>query len=161
MRKPNRRASVKPRPVHYLIQREFMMDAWKGFPTVFTYLTYDQQVELHRFYATTKDLNGEEAIAHRKEVSSKEPSLPNRAGKLYARVFRIAEIVQQYIESQPELKPKPVREKVRTRVASSKLNIRISALAKPEPDIDKLAALLLDVARDMAREQETQDREAA
>jgi hypothetical protein len=135
------------------------MDAWEGFSTVFTYLTYDQQVELHRFYATTKDFSDEEAVAYRKEVSAKEPSLPNRAGKLYARVSRIAELVQKYIESQPELKPKKAPKKVRTRVPSSKVNIRIKALARPEPDIDKLAQILLEVAKDMARDQ--QDKEAA
>lgn len=106
-------------------------------------------MELHAYFAPYKELTDKEAITHRRQVTYDHPSLPHRAGKLYARLHkqaladrdRLAKATTAPVTARPESNP-----------ARGKLTAR--SIARPEPDLRKLALLLLDVARDIQAEKQ-------
>jgi len=59
---------------------------WLHDPRVFALLEPDQQAEVHRYFQPAKDLTERQLVAHRRQVSTRDPSLPNRAGKHYIRM---------------------------------------------------------------------------
>jgi hypothetical protein len=134
----------------YVIQRDFLKDDWNEFRAIYAFLDYTDQLVLHEFYGPSKDWSDEEAIAHRKRVTKQQPSLPNRAGKLYAQIDRHAKDLQKRLAEQPT---QPAKVKIK-RLPQARGKIRVSSvIARPEPDLRKLAMVLLDVARDMEKEQ--------
>lgn len=76
--------------------------------------------------------------------------MPNRAGKLFGRVFTAAKVCE-YRLSHPRKTNEPA--KVRVPVGG-RGNIRIYAIARPEPDVEKLSRVLLEVARSIEAEGE-------
>jgi hypothetical protein len=95
-------------------------------------------------------LTDEEAIAHRQSLTKQYPSLPNRAGKLYAQVDLYARAKQKTMAKQLA---QPVKVKAE-RIPKSQRRIRVRALAHPEPNVRLLARALMSVARDMQAEQD-------
>jgi hypothetical protein len=130
----------------YLAQRVFIQDALRGFSDVFASLSYNDQLTLHTFYASNQDLTDDELIEHRTKITKQQPSLPQRAGKLFGQVFTAA-VRRERRLSRPKKQPAKVR------VPAGKGHIRIYPLAKPEPDIEGLSQVLLDVARSMEAEE--------
>lgn len=124
----------------YLADRAFLQDAWTNFPSAFTYLTYNEQSLLHRFFAFRSDYSDEEALQHRNHVSTPGSSLPNQAGKALRKFVRISRALAQ------NRVPKPIEQptRVRVRVPTASLNIRVRAIARPEVDVEVLAKALLD-----------------
>ena len=141
----------------YLSQRQFLVDVWKASPGLFSVLSYNQQLDLHGFYAPYRDLTDTEAITHRRQVTADHPSLPNSAGKLYVRFFTHVQQVQERLQQQP---PQLATSKAPT-PRTGRRNIQVRALARPEPDLQKVAKALLEVARDMQAEQDRKGERAA
>jgi hypothetical protein len=134
----------------YLIQREFLIDAWNHFRGVFSYFSYNEQMELHAYFAPYKELSANEATTHRKQVTHDHPSLPQRAGKIYARFY------EQVKVHQARLTQAPTAAAAKPQGRITKQNIRVRGIARPESDLHKLALALLETARQMqAEEQET------
>jgi hypothetical protein len=100
-------------------------------------LPYDDQLNIHGFYAPYLKLTDEQAIHHRRQVTADYSSLPHRASKTFKKVAAL-------------IRPDGTRAYMRRSSSKSKeRRVYISALARPEPDIDKLARVLLEVAREM------------
>jgi hypothetical protein len=100
-----------------------------------------------------------EAIEHRKTVTKKQPSLPNRAGKLCRRILGHVDFLYKQRE-QAEVKDKrgpkarsnvKVRTRVSTRTGGGKIYVR--AVARQEIDEEQLADALLDLALQMRAEE--------
>jgi len=140
----------------YVINRKFLQDAWEHFPSVFTRLSYNEQIELHNFYQPSKDWTDEEAINHRKLISQRQPSLPNRVGKHFVRIDQHAKALQDYLANRTA---QPVLVTATPSRAKGTRNIRVQGLARPEPDLMRLAVALLEVARDMQAEQDREEKQ--
>jgi hypothetical protein len=109
-------------------------------------LAYNQQLELHAFYQPSKNLTDDESSAHRQQISQEQPSLPNRAGKLFAEVERYTRAIRERMEQQP---PQDPAQRVRVPVGQTQRHIHVLPLARSEVDIVKLAGALLDLAEQM------------
>ena len=126
----------------YLVQRERLIKAFNIRPSLFTALSYNDQLDLHAFYALHQEWIDQDLLAHRAQVTKEHPSLPHRAGKLYARINRQ---LQNNRPHQP-LPPTGTSTSKRVKVPGSlrQSNIRIEGLAHPVPDYQKLAKALID-----------------
>ena len=135
----------------YLLQRTFLLDAWNHFPGVFSYFTYNEQLERHAYFAPSKELSDQEAIAHRQQVTHDHPSLPHRAGKLYARLHKQASAERDRLAHTPAT---PLITK--SKRTAGQRRIAVGAVARPEPDLRKLALALLGLAREFQAEERGQ-----
>lgn len=125
----------------YLSRRDFLVDAWKLFPSIYSALSYNQQMELHAFFQPTKELTDEEAIEHRRTITTQHPSLPSRTGKSFKLAEAQAKRLQQQLEHEsPQDPTKPVR----MPVPRGKQHITVYGLARPKVDVKELAEALLD-----------------
>ncbi|WP_314456177.1 hypothetical protein [uncultured Microbacterium sp.] len=84
----------------------------------------------------------DQAVAYRQAVTAKWPSLPQRAGKAYAEFTRV---IAQLEAAPPRAKRIPGR-----RRTNKSYVIRTEGLIRPDVDFDKLAHVLLAIARDEA-----------
>lgn len=97
---------------------------------------------LHKYYEPSVDLTEDQSIASRQAVTAKWPSLPQRAGKAYAEFVRV---IAQLEAAPPRAKRIPGR-----RRTNKSYVIRTEGLVRPDVDFDKLARVLLAIARDEA-----------
>jgi len=80
-----------PRITHfaYLNQRDHLRDSWDiSGGGDFSLLTPKEQWDLHKFYAVTEDMADIELRLHRRIMKQIDPSLPQRAGRAYAKLRR-------------------------------------------------------------------------
>jgi len=131
----------------YTKQRLFLVHAWSWFPDIFTVLPYNQQMEVHEYYAPSKTCTTDEALVHRHQVTREQPSLPNRAGKSFPRLLHRTQVITQRIEFLAT-HPQPPLPHLKTK-SRTHGNVRSYALTPPEIDDRKLARALPAVARDM------------
>lgn len=108
-------------------------------------LTTTQQWALHAYYLPRQDLTDQELLDHRGLVTAQRPSLPNTAGKAFAalQTGRASGIIRD---------PVIIKGKMR----GSRISVR--AMARPEPDVEKLAKALLYVARQIANTNQPNER---
>lgn len=130
---------------HYLEQRQLLVKAWQKDRLAFLLLPWDQQLDLHGFYAPYKQFTDDEAIEHRRQVTADHPNLPARAGKIFKKISGL-------------IRPDGTITYLRRRHHGNQ-RYRISALARPEIDVEKLARVLLEVAE--ARRSRTEHSEEA
>jgi hypothetical protein len=138
----------------YYDRHRFLCLAWKEFPALYTILPPTAQWDIHRFYKPTADITKEELLAYRKQVSKDYPSLPNRAGQYFSRMyvlFRVAfESGQGDIrkfhgairEAQPGRNHTPALPKTR--------RIHVASIVNPEIDLHRLARALIDLESQQA-----------
>lgn len=138
----------------YVKQRRALVEDWERGGHSFILLGYMDQLTLHEYYRPAEQLTDHEALAHRRRAGHESPSLPQRAGKIYALLLReIATWEAQ--KAQPQTHP-PVQRVGRKRI----YNIRVRGLARPKPDYDKLARALLEHARNEAEKASSTDQDA-
>jgi len=92
------------------------------------------------------NLTDDQASGYRHAVTTKGPSLPQRAGKSYAEFHKV--IAQ--LEATP---PPPTRSASRRRTNKSYV-IGTEGLVRPDVDFDKPARVLLAVAQDQAEKKD-------
>jgi len=117
--------------IHYRLQAY-----WNESQIVYGYLSPTEQWDLHKFFWPTHDEPDQDLLEHRKEVSSSDPSLPQRAGQAL-RHFKQAAYEDAGRKANPVGHPKK-----RTNVA-----IRVYPVVLPEPDYRKAARALLSLAK--------------
>jgi hypothetical protein len=117
------------------------------------YLSALEQWDLHGFYAPADDFTEQQALAYRASTSKEHPSLPQRAGRAYARlmVFVQWEVAERYLASLPSRRAPPVKSGKRTNHRGIDMNIRVQALVRPKIDYKNLALALLEFARSVER----------
>lgn len=113
----------------YLVRSAMLHRVWEHNPRAYSFLTHQQQRDLHDYFLMSQSMTNEELLAHRKRVSRSDPSLPQRAGRALKELLRPT--------------PKPAKSKA-----------SISPLAKPEIELEKLAGALLDLAKSLPPEKQ-------
>jgi hypothetical protein len=77
-----------PRITHlyYSARREQLRKIWASGGWEFSLLTAREQWDLHEYYVITQDMTDQELRLHRRLVKQVDPSLPQRAGRTYAKL---------------------------------------------------------------------------
>lgn len=128
----------------YLSHHHQLKALWATDPRPFADLTWNDQLDLHRYYLLTLDKTEAELIAHRHNVHLGDPSLPQRAGRAYAKLMRGEKAPVGYS------------------VSPSGHRITVRVLAWPEPDVRMLAKIFWQMAlEDMKHEDEDADKDEA
>lgn len=125
----------------YLYQRNRLRVSWfehGGF--AFARLNSQEQMDLHDYFAPSKDLSDEELIAHRVAIAEAFPSLPQKAGKAYQEITAHLE--------QPKLPPTPLPNRAaRRRPTRGPRHVIVRTVRRPEVDVYKLSRALLALAK--------------
>lgn len=121
-----------PRLTHstYVNQRDHLREIWNFSGGAFSLLTPKEQWDLHNFYLVTQEMNTAELRLHRRVVKRIDPSLPQRAGRAYAKLERGKWETISYV------------------VTPKGRAISVRSLAKPRPDLRKLVRGLLRMAHE-------------
>jgi hypothetical protein len=81
----------------YLLQHHQLKDEWSSESGgAFIMLSPTEQWALHNYYEFTKRLTDSQLLAHRAAVSKAQPSLPQSAGKAFARLRLFSERLVGY-----------------------------------------------------------------
>ena len=103
-------------------------------------ISYSRQMDAHIYYAPASDWSDEKLITHRATVTEQDAGLPQRASRDYL------EIESAFRRPRKPSAPVP-------RVPVGERKIRVTAIARPEIDAEKLAQALLDLARQQAQDE--------
>jgi hypothetical protein len=103
---------------------------WETHRQLFSLLSPTAQLELHRFFLPTVDIEEHELASYRDYITKFEPSLTHKAGKHFKEFTR----------------PRPEVAKIITR--SKQVVVR--PIMKPEPDLQKLARAFSKLAEQRA-----------
>lgn len=109
----------------YLQLYTALHDAWLSNRQVFGYLPTQDQYYLHRFFQLSHELTSIELVAHRRQVSAEQPSLPHCAGRALARLA----------EGQAEHRQHG--------------RMVVYPVVRPEPDVRRLVTVLVHAAQQL------------
>ncbi|MGJ6122305.1 hypothetical protein QN239_06990 [Mycolicibacterium sp. Y3] len=126
----------------YLLQHHQLKALWAEDQRRFVFLTWNDQLALHTYYLFTLDRTEPELIDHHRNVRVGDPSLPQRAGRAYAKLLR------------------GEKSKVGYSVTSTGRRISVRPLMRPEPNLRMLAKTFLNMALDDMKRQDEEDRAA-
>lgn len=128
----------------YLRQRSRLYDEWFSKDGgAFVMLSPAEQWALHDFYACIKKLSDVDALAHRRNITGIQPSLPQRAGKAFKKIGVFLDLPPRVPE------PAPVHPDGRRRkIPGSKQAISVRGVVRPEIDPERLAKILLQHVRE-------------
>jgi hypothetical protein len=134
----------------YLTRRTKLHAIWVECNIAYSAALLPQQGELHRCYQTIVDLPDGQLIANREALDKAEPSLPHRAGKTYAAVVQAAD----YYQARAKTPVQSSRSSPKTESSRSDL------VARPEPDLKKLAFALKLLAEQHLADQDDEPKAA-
>jgi len=120
----------------YLDRRQVVLHEWydeDGGSLGFLHVA--EQHAIHRYFATLENFTPTQALEFRDKISVDHPALPQIAGRAYKNLDAAIHFVL----------PEPAVTVPGTR---KQRNIRVSMVAKAEPDYYRLARLLLRIATD-------------
>lgn len=127
--------------LNYLHQRATLREEWQlrsGY--AFVVLSPTEQFYIHDYFEPTKNLSPLEAVAHRKDMTARRPSLPQQAGRAFARI-------RPFLNMQLEPRPlKPASERPRTWSAGSR-HVQVLSQVNPELDPNAFAKIIIELAR--------------
>lgn len=104
-------------------------------------LSPTEQWTLHSYYEFTKHLTDDELLAHRAAVSKAQPSLPQSAGKAFARLRLFSERLAKYRAA-----PHP-----NTRKKGAPYEARIFSQVNPDIDPKEMARILIEAMKERSR----------
>jgi hypothetical protein len=104
---------------------------WETHPQLFSLLSPTAQLELHRFFLSTVDIEEHELASYRDYINKREPSLAHKAGKHF----------KEFTRPRPEVKEIIIRRK----------QVVVRPIMKPEPDLRKLARAFVHLAEHQLR----------
>lgn len=146
---------------NYLNAHRFLHQLWQDYKSLFILLSPSHQWELHGYYQTDKDLLADHLLTNRRLITKDNPSLPQRAGKHLAKVWKAPRAAEKVTEGHPPDQFGPAVNYIASRrseqpsgVPSAKGKVgTVRTLARPEIDLDKLAHALLDFTRSLPPEE--------
>jgi len=101
-----------------------------------------EQWTLHSYYEFTEHLTDDELLTHRATVSQAQPSLPQSAGKAFAKLALFTKRLEAYRST-----PHPD-----TRMKGAPNEVRVLSQVNPDIDPKVMARLLLEIANERGRE---------
>jgi hypothetical protein len=146
----------------YLARRHLLIRAWKQVSHLYSVLPTNQQWDLHRYYQTLVGATPNQLLANRAELTKADPSFPHRTGKSFSYLcsgFRWAfanahgdELQFRQLISSKVLPSAKTSEVIRTHHQPDR-TISVRTMARPEPDIQKLVAVVRELAIQLGEEQ--------
>jgi len=115
----------------YFIRHGLLSYLWETHRQLFGLLSPTAQLELHRFFLPTVDIQEHELASYRDYINKREPSLAHKAGKHFKEFT----------------KPSPEAAEIITRSKSFELR----PIMKPEPDLQKLARAFIAVVKNRTK----------
>ena len=129
--------------ITYLIQHHQLKSEWfSESGGAFTMLSPAEQWALHSYYEFTKHLTDSELLAHRAAVSKAKPSLPQTAGKAFAKLSTFTKRLEVYRST-----PHP-----KARKKGAPYEVRVLSQVNPDIDPKVMAKILIEMARERGRE---------
>jgi hypothetical protein len=123
----------------YLLQQHDLRDHWLDESrNAFLLLSANEQWDLHLYYAPNLRLGGETLIEHRQDISTYDPSLPQRAGRALAKLRITEQRLQSY-----RVAPKPARKKKK----NAPYELHVLGEVHPEINAELLVKALLNYER--------------
>lgn len=132
----------------YLDRRAFLQMLWDKRRQLFSYLSHRDQIYLHRYYSFLISDSDADHLAHRKWISRKDPSLPQTSGRAYRKL----QILVREGKIPEEMRSVPDYE------GTSRRHITIRSVLRPEPDYERIARSVLDLAVRLASEEEAREK---
>jgi hypothetical protein len=125
----------------YLLQCHQVRDHWRDdSKNAFFLLTPTEQWTLFTYFAPSEKLTDNELIIHREDISSYDPSLPQRAGRALSKLWAASKRLEDY---RAQVIPMP-----RPRMAkNTERRIYIFSEVNLAPDPVKMAQILMDYKR--------------
>ena len=117
----------------YLERHRALRRIWLEGQKFFGVLDYNQQMDVHVFYAPARDWTDDEMLEHRLKIQELDASLPHRASRGYVKIEAAF------------LAPRPVSS---TPVPRGKGKLRVIPIARPELNSKLLASAFIYLARD-------------
>ena len=143
----------------YIQRHRFLRKAWtEGLQEIFAVLRTHQQWDVHKFYQPDRQLTDQQLIDYRLNITRSHPTLPQRASRSYLQMQDAFDHAYEAFEA-ADLNEQVFNQKLKSLVRSSGSGkIRVTAIAKPAPDLRRLAHALVDEAQ---RQVEEEHRERA
>lgn len=123
----------------YLQHRQFLVHEWASGGRSFADLGSLEQWDLHSFYSPAEFLADKQAIAHRRDMTAHDHSLPNTAGKACKHLLQVIE-QRAALVAQPKPTPGPRERNGRKPV----YNVKVSATVRPKVNYELLAKAFLE-----------------
>ena len=101
-----------------------------------------EQWTLHSYYEFTKHMTDDELLTHRATVSKAQLSLPQSAGKAFAKLALFTKRLETY-----RAMPHP-----NTRKKGAPYEVRVLSQVNPDIDPKVMAKILVEIARERGRE---------
>jgi hypothetical protein len=111
----------------YFIRHGLLSYLWETHRQLFSLLSPTAQLELHRFFLPTVDIEEHELASYRDYINRREPSLAHKAGKHF----------KEFTRPRPEV----------AEIISKSKKFELRPIMKPDPDFQKLARALIAVAK--------------
>jgi hypothetical protein len=136
----------------YLERHRFLVKAWTDFQRLYSILPIEQQWQVHAYYQPSKELTDQQLLEHREKVTEERPELPAQAGKAFIRMYRAFRIAFEYADGDQQRFNAALLHltdsRAKTAAPHGKRRISVTALARPEPDLEVLARALVEMARE-------------
>jgi hypothetical protein len=144
----------------YLQRHHFLRKAWtEGAKSIFAVVPAHLQWDVHKFYQPDHQLTDGGLIEHRRAVSKSASSLPQRVSRAFLRIQDAFDTANAAFETAGH--DARVFDQTLSRYFPATTNgkriIRVAAIARPEPDYDRLVGVLLDMARRQLAEEGSQE----
>lgn len=132
----------------YLARHKVLRRFWLEYQDLYVVVSVPLQWDIHRFYQPAKVLTDPELIEHRATVTAEEPSLPNRASKAAQRLFNIFHQARAMAGGDTNKLLRLIRSAGHASPAPAKAGhgIRVTTVATPGPDYERLASALMALA---------------
>ena len=116
----------------YFIRHGLLSYLWETHRQLFSLLSPTAQLELHRFFLPTVDIEEHELASYRAYINKLEPSLAHKAGKHF----------REFTGPRPEV----------AEIITRKKPVVVRPIMKPEPDLQKLARTFVNLAEHQLRD---------
>ena len=125
----------------YLLQCHQLRDHWHDMSkNAFFLLTPEEQWTLVMYFVPNEKLTDDELIIHREDISTYDPSLPQRAGRARAKLLGTSKRLEEY-RAQVVPMPRPRINK------SAAKQVRVFSEVHPAVDPAKMAQILMNYKR--------------
>ena len=140
-----------PRLTHdtYCTQHRLVREAWLTDRPAPARLLPNEQWDLHDFFAPVYDFTDDELREYRQKITALDPSLPQRAGRALKKLEAARK--GRAVAAQTRATAKPASDGPKRKAKAADRKISVKSLVHPEPNMDRLAKALLEMARDMAK----------
>lgn len=142
----------------FVNRRRVLRSDWDGGGNALIYLEVAEQWALHAAYQPTKNISEQQALADFRDMQRNRTEKAAETEAAWERYRRARDQAQRDAVHAQQVRESGVAPRKHRK---SERNLTVRALARPEPDIQPLARLLIQIAIDKAKAEETSDGDTA